>query len=53
MNIPVGTLKEENVSLKEVNLVQKLSSLLQEGFTGYLVLTVEGRSGIENRKGNV
>lgn len=47
MNIPVGELVEENVSLKETNIASKLNSLLQQAFTGYLVLTVEGRSGME------
>lgn len=47
MNIPVGEIVEENVSLKEVNLGKKLSGLMNEEFSGYVVLTVEGRSGIE------
>jgi hypothetical protein len=47
MNIPVGQLVEENTPLKGTNLAKKLSSLMLNGFTGYLVLTIEGRSGIE------
>ena len=47
MNIPVGEMVEENVSLKEMNLRQKLSKLMRESFSGSVVLTVEGRSGIE------
>jgi len=47
MNIPVGTLKEEGSSLKDTNLPEKLSGLMKESFTGYIALTVEGRSGIE------
>ncbi|MAG22257.1 MAG: hypothetical protein CL943_03050 [Candidatus Diapherotrites archaeon] len=47
MNIPIGTLVEENISLKGTDIKQKISTLLEQGFTGYLVLTVEGRSGIE------
>ena len=51
MNIPVGEIIEENVSLKEVNLGKKLSGLMSKQFTGYVVLTVEGRSGIEEGLG--
>lgn len=51
MNIPVGELVEENVSLKDVNLGKKLSELMAEKVTGYVVLTVEGRSGIEEGLG--
>jgi hypothetical protein len=47
MDIPVGSLVEENIPLKETNLVQKLFALMQQGFNGYVVLTTEGRSGIE------
>ena len=47
MNIPIGTLVEENVSLKDFKLDKKLLSLMNEGFTGYVVLISEGRSGME------
>lgn len=47
MNIPVGEIVEENIALSEVKFEEKLLKLSKEAFTGYLVLTVEGRSGIE------
>jgi hypothetical protein len=51
VNIPVGEIIEENVSLKDVNIGKKLSELMNEKVTGYIVLTVEGRSGIEEGLG--
>ena len=47
MNIPVGELVGENFSLKGVVLSQKIIGLMRESFTGYLVLTSEGRGGVE------
>ena len=47
MNIPVGEIVEENVSLQKTNLGKKLSGLMAKKFSGYVVLTVEGSSGIE------
>ena len=47
MNIPTGEIVEENFSLKGVSLSQKVLTLMEESFTGYLVLTSVGRGGIE------
>lgn len=47
MNIPIGELVEESIPLKNIDIGQKLSALMEESFIGYLVLTVEGSSGIE------
>ncbi len=47
MNIPVGEIIEENVPLKETNLSAKISLLMRESFTGYIVLTSEGQNGVE------
>ena len=58
MNLPVGNVLKEGVNLKDVKFSNIISTLMKEAFTGYLVLTVEGYSGIEEglilfRKGKI
>ncbi|MFH1240597.1 MAG: DUF2226 domain-containing protein [Candidatus Diapherotrites archaeon] len=47
MNLPVGNVLKEGVNLKDVKFSNIISTLMKEHFTGYIVLTVEGYSGIE------
>lgn len=47
MNLPVDEIKEQNLSLKDMNIKKKLVSLLEKKFSGYAILTIDGRSGIE------
>ena len=47
MNLPVGTPKETGLKLSQEGLSQTALALSREGFTGYLVLTVEGVDGVE------
>ena len=58
MNLPVGNVIKEGVNLKDVKFKNIISTLIKESFTGYIILTVEGYSGIEEgmllfRKGNM
>lgn len=47
MNIPVGSFLEKGTEAKKINPEKKLSELSAKAFSGYLVLTIEGYSGIE------
>ena len=47
MNLPVGTPKETGLKLSQEGLSQTALALSREGFTGYLVLTIEGVDGVE------
>lgn len=48
MNVPVGDVLEPGLSLKEQKLDKKFSEILKDNsFTGYVILTTEGRTGIE------
>jgi hypothetical protein len=47
MNLPVGAAKETGLQLSQEGLSQTALALSREGFTGYLVLTIEGVKGVE------
>ena len=47
MNIPVGDVEEKQVSFAEQPPFEKAKKLMQLGFDGYLVATIEGASGME------
>lgn len=47
MNLPVGAAKESGVKLVKESFFQKLKELMNQDFTGYLVLTIEGYKGME------
>lgn len=47
MDLPVGEVKEKNIVLKEIDIFKKISGLMQKDFSGYAVITIEGRSGVE------
>jgi len=47
MDLPVGDIKERHLLLKQTDIVKKISELMKKGFSGYAVLTIEGRSGVE------
>ena len=47
MNLPVGEAKETGVQLSQEGLSHTALSLSREGFTGYLVITIEGVKGVE------
>lgn len=47
MNIPIGNVEEEHLSFSESNPLNKINHLMQSGFDGYVVATIEGISGLE------
>lgn len=47
MNLPVGSVKEENLKTNEFDLVKKSIELMKENFNGYVVITAEGYQGVE------
>lgn len=47
MNIPVGNFLEKGADLKKIDLQKKAGDLSAKAFSGYLVLTIEGYTGIE------
>jgi len=47
MNIPVGKVEEAQVHFSESQPLDKVKQLLQSGFSGYLVATTEGATGLE------
>lgn len=47
MNLPVGSLIKEGVKLSDVNFSNIASTLMSESFSGYIIITIEGYSGIE------
>ncbi len=47
MNIPIGQAVEQCVSFSETEPFGKINGLMQSGFEGYVVATVEGISGLE------
>jgi hypothetical protein len=58
MEMPIGDIVQENLKTAEMNISETITKLAQQGFTGYMVATVEGYSGMEEgmllfRKGEV
>ena len=58
LNYPVGDLKQAGVLLSKTNPVFLFSDLMDTNFSGFVVLTIEGFSGIEEalvffREGNL
>ncbi len=47
MNIPIGNVEEQHLSFSENNPLNKIKQLMQSGFDGYVVATIEGVSGLE------
>ena len=47
MNIPLGKIEEKQLLFSEDQPFLKLKQLLKSGFSGYLVATIEGISGLE------
>jgi hypothetical protein len=47
MNIPIGSIEEQQKTFSESNPFEKMAALLKSDFSGYLVATVEGVSGLE------
>jgi len=47
MNIPIGSIQEKHVSFSESAPFEKVKQLMQSGFDGYIVATIEGISGLE------
>ncbi len=47
MNIPIGSVEEQQKTFSEEDPFQKAGSLLKSDFSGYLVATIEGISGLE------
>jgi hypothetical protein len=47
MNLPVGAVKEKGIALPSFRVKEKFIALMNESFTGYAVLTLEGFQGIE------
>ncbi len=46
MNLPAGKTIENRKKLSETNILEILTNLFKETFTGYLVITTEGKNGI-------
>ncbi len=47
MNIPVGNFVEKGIDARKISLEKKLSELSGKLFSGYVALTAEGYTGIE------
>jgi len=47
MNLPSGTIIEENIPLKTEILMQKIKTVMEEHFSGYIIITCSGITGIE------
>ena len=47
MNVPVGSVVENCVEIAGFNLQSKAVELSRKGFSGYIALTIEGHTGIE------
>ncbi|MCX8158187.1 MAG: DUF2226 domain-containing protein [Candidatus Diapherotrites archaeon] len=47
MNLPVDNAIEKGVRLKDFNYKNKFLDFLDKGFTGYVVVTIDGFEGIE------
>ena len=47
MALPAGTIVEQGLILANTNVKNKISSLVNEQFTGYVAVTIEGESGME------
>jgi hypothetical protein len=47
MDLPVGDFLETGIIVKDNIVRDKISALLETDFAGYAVVTIEGRSGIE------
>ena len=58
MNLPSGRLIEQGLKLEIKAVLIRLKAMMEEDFTGYLILTTEGRTGLEEsvllfRKGGI
>jgi len=47
MALPAGNVVEQGLVLANTNIKNKISSLVNEEFTGYVAVTIEGEEGIE------
>ena len=47
MNLPSGTVIEENLPVSVDALIPRIKTITEEEFTGYLIFTCEGFTGIE------
>ena len=47
MNLPSGKTVERNLEVAKTDFAKKIAELMENEFNGYLVVTVEGYSGIE------
>jgi len=47
MNIPIGKIEEAQIRFSDKKPLEKTTELMQSGFDGYLVATIEGVSGLE------
>ena len=47
LNLPVGTIQQQAVSVKTVDLKKQFQNLMNQAFNGYIVVTIEGYAGIE------
>ena len=48
MNLPVGEVLQQAISIKEINTKDLVISLLEKKFSGYAVITTDGFDGIED-----
>lgn len=47
MNLPIGEVVEQGLDLYELAVKELLESFIDRGFSGYLVATIQGYSGME------
>lgn len=47
MNLPVGRFLERGIELSKANLRERFGKLFEEGFSGYLAITIDGFDGLE------
>ena len=47
MEFPAGEVLEESIKINEINIEQVLKELIEQKFSGYLVVTIYGYTGIE------
>lgn len=47
MRLPSGTMVESGLSLQGLNFKQKVSQLMDQNFSGYLAIQIEGFDGLE------
>ncbi len=47
MDLPLGAPLQQSLKTRETDMLAKIQELMDKGFTGYIIVTIDGHDGIE------